>query len=74
MSKYVNIGAGWLKSKKDGSQFISGLFGDKKSGLKVLLQNEKGEIVELTNVAIFFNQQKKKDSHPDVNFTITLEE
>jgi hypothetical protein len=71
--KYVNWGAGWLKSTSKGDQYISGVAGT-KDGLKVILRNSNGQELEITNFAVFFATSKKSDKAPDVNFTLTVEE
>lgn len=71
--RYVNLGAGWMKkSKKDGSEFISLKVGDQK--VKVWVQEEGKEAVEVTSLALFQNTQKKQDNHPDFRLTLTLTE
>ena len=72
-NKYVNMGIGWLKSGKDGSQYISAVGGDQRDGSSLFLRDSSGKEVEIKSFAVFFNSDKKHDKAPDVRFTFTLE-
>lgn len=73
-SNLIQYGAGWVKSGKDGNDFISGVV-DKK--LKVFLQNEAGEMAEVENFVIFYSNKTDKqgvvhENWPDVRFCANL--
>jgi uncharacterized protein (DUF736 family) len=73
MNSY-QLGVGWVKqSKKDGSQFLSMVGGDKRNNIK-LYAEVNGERVEISNFLIFFNQDKEEGSKmPDVRMTMFVE-
>lgn len=52
------IGALWLKETKDGKKFMSGV-----------LEDIRGEI----RIAVFRNDRKEKDNHPDYQIVLSEE-
>ncbi len=52
------IGALWLKEAKDGKKFMSGV-----------LEDIRGEI----RIAVFRNDRKEKDNHPDYQIVLSEE-
>lgn len=52
------IGALWLKEAKDGKKYMSGV-----------LEDIRGEI----RIAVFRNDRKEKDSHPDYQIVLSEE-
>lgn len=72
--KYYQIAVGWLKQGKDGSEYVSASANGKSTKVKLLAQLENGQTVEVNSFAMFFNKNKKKDSHPDVQFSFTTED
>lgn len=52
------IGALWLKETKDGKKYMSGV-----------LEDIRGEI----RIAVFRNDRKEKDNHPDYQIVISEE-
>ena len=52
------IGALWLKETKDGKKYMSGV-----------LEDIRGEI----RIAVFRNDRKEKDSHPDYQIVLSEE-
>jgi hypothetical protein len=70
---YHNVAAGWLKeNQKTGAQYISAMV-DKKVKLTATLEN--GQVVDVTNFAVFFAEEgtKKNPKAPDVRFTFSTE-
>lgn len=73
--QYFNLGAGWVKQGKNG-EYISCQANKEADGNgKVRLQavNENGETVDISNFVIFYNKNKKKENHPDINLFFTLD-
>ena len=50
------IGALWLKQSQDGKQYLSGV-----------IQDISGDI----NIAVFKNDKKESDKHPDYNIVLS---
>lgn len=71
-AKYTEFASGWVKQSKAGSEYISATSNLKKSGLKILLQDESGETKEVASFAVFFVQDKKNEKAPDVRFVVDL--
>ena len=67
----LQVGVGWLKTNKSGQEFVSGTLADKKGKTKVFVELESGEVLPVGNFFAFFNQEKQKDSHPDIRFCIS---
>ena len=72
--KYVNFANGWLKQTKAGAEYISASTEGKFVKTKLMIELEDGSVVPVKSFAVFFNQNKKKEAHPDVQFTLTLDE
>lgn len=68
--RYVTMASGWLKEGNKG-QYISAAV-DKKVKISVTL--EDGTQVPVSNFAVFFTENKKTSTAPDVRFTFTVEE
>lgn len=73
MSKYVNFAVGWLKQRQNGEQYISATSQGNNQKGKLIYQDENGNQHDLSSFAVFFNNNKKKETHPDVQFTFTSE-
>lgn len=71
--KYHQFAVGWLKKSKDGGEYVSASANGKTMKVKLLAQLENGETVEVSSFAMFFNKNKNKESHPDVQFSFTTE-
>ena len=69
--KYLTIGSAWLKDGAKG-QYISGIGGNKQDGYRLVLKNDKGEELEVTTFAGFFNE-KKSERQPDLRFVMSIE-
>lgn len=70
-NKNVQFAAGWLKtSKKDGSQYISGSANGKLQKVKLLLQDESGNVTPVDKFSVFFNTEKPSENAPDVRFVL----
>ncbi len=67
--KYVTMASGWLKQGKKG-EYISAAVNNK---MKLTLELENGEVVPVTNFAVFFQDEKSSEKAPDVRFTLTVE-
>jgi len=75
MSKqYVNFANGWVKNTKAGDEYVSATTEGKFMKTKLHLELEDGTMLPVKSFAMFFNKNKKKENHPDVQFTLTLEE
>ncbi len=72
--QYVNFANGWLKQTKDGAEYVSASTEGKFVKTKLSLELEDGTVIPVKSFAMFFNQNKQKPNHPDVQFTLTLEE
>ena len=72
-SKYLRVGAGWIRNNSKGNQFISLVFGDKQAGTKLFLRNAAGEEVEVSNAVLNFVESKKNEKQPDVSISLKLE-
>ena len=74
-SKSIRFGVGWMKQTAKGVEYISAVAGGKKDQpLKLLIQDDDGNQVEVENFAVFFNEEKKTEKAPDVNFVFTPKE
>lgn len=79
MSKYVEVAVGWLKQSKSKGEYVSAVIakGNPKSGKpgvsKITVEMDNGEVTEINGFAMFFNENKKSDKAPDVQFVITVD-
>lgn len=71
--KYCNFASGWLKRTSNGGEYVSASVGDRSDIATLKATLKDGTEIDISSFAMFFNQNKKKDSHPDVNFTFTVE-
>ena len=74
--KYFNIGAGWVREKQNGEEYISckaNSLANDKGNVKLQAINEDGETVSIDSFVMFYNSDKKNDSHPDVRFVFSID-
>jgi hypothetical protein len=69
----LQVGVGWLKQSKSGSEFVSGSLADKKGKTKVFVETEDGTVIPVGSFFMFFNENKQKETHPDVRFCISTD-
>lgn len=69
--KYQEFAAGWIKTSKSGTEFISAVADNKRTKTKVYLETEDGAKIELSNFVVFFNENKKNENSPDVRFVVS---
>lgn len=70
--QYHEIAVGWLKEGPRG-QYISAINGERQK-LKLLVQDESGNVSTLNSFAVFFKDgEKKNPKAPDVSFVFTTE-
>jgi hypothetical protein len=80
MSKYTEFAVGWLKQSAKKGEYVSAVLakGNQKNGkpgvAKITVELENGETAEITGFAMFFNENKKSDKAPDVQFVFSTEE
>ena len=72
--KYINFGVGWLKNTQKGDEYISATSKGKNQKGKLMYEDENGDSYEVSSFAVFFNNNKKKADHPDVQFTFSVDE
>jgi hypothetical protein len=73
-NKYVKIADGWIRKTKAGDDMVSASTQGNYVKTKLFVELEDGTTVPVKSFAMFYNMNKKKDTHPDVEFTISLEE
>jgi hypothetical protein len=79
MAKYHEIAVGWLKQSAAKGEYVSAVTakGNPKSGKpsvsKFTVEFDNGEKLDITNFAMFFNENKKSEKAPDVQFVITTD-
>ena len=79
MSKYHEIAVGWLKQSATKGEYVSAVTakGNPKNGKpavsKFTIEFDNGEKLDITNFAMFFNENKKSEKAPDVQFVVTTE-
>lgn len=73
-NKFVNFASGWVKTKKDGTEYISAVAEGKYIKTKLLLELEDGTTVPVKHFFVNFSKNKTKETHPDLQFTVSLEE
>lgn len=80
MSKYNELAVGWLKQSKNKGEYVSAVIakGNPKTGKpgvsKITVEMDNGETHELSGFAMFFNENKKSEKAPDVQFVFSTEE
>lgn len=80
MSKYTEFAVGWLKQSDKKGEYVSAVLAKgnpakNRPGIKKLtLELDNGQVSEVTNFAMFFNEKKLSDKAPDVQFVFTTEE
>lgn len=80
MSRYVEFSVGWLKQSKNRGEYVSAMIskGNPKTGkpgvAKITVELDNGEVAEITGFAMFFNENKKSEKAPDVQFVFSIEE
>jgi hypothetical protein len=79
MSKYNEFAVGWLKENKNKGQYVAAIVskGNPKTGkpgvAKISVEYENGEVAEISNFAVFFNENKKSEKAPDVQFVFSTD-
>jgi len=77
--KYHEIAVGWLNQSEKKGEYVSAVVakGNDKNGKpgvsKFTVEFDNGEKLEVTNFAMFFNENKKSEKAPDVQFVVTTE-
>jgi len=77
--KYTEIAVGWLKQSATKGEYVSAVMakGNPKSGkpgvAKITVEMDNGETMDVTGFAMFFNENKKSEKAPDVQFVISTE-
>lgn len=80
MSKFTEIAVGWLKQSKNKGEYVSAILakGNPKNGkpgvAKITVEMDNGETHEIKGFAMFFNESKKSEKAPDVQFVISENE
>ncbi len=80
MSKYIEIAVGWLKQSKNKGEYVSATIakGNPKTGKsgvsKITVEMDNGETVDVKGFAMFFNENKKSEKGPDVQFVVSQDE
>ena len=80
MSKYNEFAVGWLKQSQNKGEYVSAIMakGNPKTGkagvAKITVTMDNGEVNEITGFAMFFNESKKSEKAPDVQFVFSTEE
>lgn len=80
MSKFNEFAVGWLKQSKNKGEYVSAILakGNPKNGkpgvAKITVEMDNGEVSEIKGFAMFFNETKKSDKAPDVQFVFSTEE
>ena len=78
--RYIEIAVGWLKQSKTKGEYVSAITakGNPKNGkpgvAKVTVEMDNGEVLNVTNFAMFFNENKKSEKGPDVQFVVSQDE
>lgn len=72
MKKYHEIAVGWIKQGTKG-EFVSASANGKNSKVKLFVELEGGETLPVNSFAMFQNERKEKETHPDVKFVFTTE-
>ena len=70
---YHTFAAGWLRKKKDGSEYISAVANGQKSKVKITATLEDGTEVALDSFAVFFADGKEAENSPDVRFVFSTD-
>jgi hypothetical protein len=76
MSKYHKFAVGWLKENENKGQYVSAVLSRSKSSknaIKLIAEFADGRQMELTNFAMFFNENKNSENSPDVQFVFNTE-
>ena len=66
--KSIQFAAGWLNQTKDGNQYIACKANGQKAKVKLMVQTEDGETIQVNSFAVFFNGEKQNEKAPDVQF------
>lgn len=80
MNKYFEIAVGWLKKSETKGEYVSAVLakgnpGRNKPGVsKITVQFDNGETLDVPSFAMFFNENKKNEKAPDVQFIVTVKE
>lgn len=70
---YTEFAVGWLKEGKKG-EYISSVANGERQTVKLLVEDENGNVVPLSNFAVFFNSGKKNPKAPDVSFVYSTDQ
>lgn len=77
MSKqYFNFGVGWVKTDQSGKSYISckaNSEANDKGNVRLQAVAANGEVQNIESFVVFYNDNKEKESHPDVRFTFSIE-
>lgn len=80
MGKYNEMAVGWLKQSDKRGEYVSAVVakGNPKSGKpgvsKITVEMDNGEVHEINGFAMFFNENKKSEKAPDVQFVFSSED
>lgn len=80
MSRYNEMAVGWLKQSEKRGEYVSAVVakGNPKTGKpgvsKITVEMDNGQTHDISGFAMFFNDNKKSDKAPDVQFVFTTEE
>jgi hypothetical protein len=80
MSKFTEIAVGWLKQSQNKGEYVSAVLakGNPSKGKpgvsKLVVHLDNGETMDITGFAMFFNESKKSDKAPDVQFIVSKDE
>lgn len=80
MSKYNEFAVGWLKQSQNKGEYVSATIakGNPKNGkpgvAKIVVEMDNGDVTEITGFAMFFNENKKSEKAPDVQFVFSTEQ
>lgn len=79
-NKYYEIAVGWLRQSEKRGEYVSAIAAkgnpktNKPSVSKITISYDNGESIDITSFAMFFNENKKHEKAPDVQFVATVSE
>lgn len=80
VGKFNEFAVGWLKKSEKKGEYVSAILakGNPKNGKpgvsKITVEMDNGEVAEIKGFAMFFNETKKSDKAPDVQFVFSTED